>query len=690
MAEAMTPWWKGRALRIYHPNPGEAELQDLDVRHFVEDCLATHAEAVVVSAGGIYAFYPSELPHHYVSPVIGDRDLLQEIIEAAEPTGLRIIARVDFSKAREDVLEAHPSWFARDADGAVKRSGKYYLTCPVAGYQNEAFAHQVIEEVLTRYPVAGFHINATGFPGVCHCAACRASFGEPIPKRPEADARVWERYIRWRREALADQLAGIYKTAQAIKPDVFFMGELAGQEYPEWEHSKGFHLPTLKGAFSQILVSSGGLAHACDSRWWVGMSADRVRAAGQRPIVNIKIHMRDLNVNATVMPPREFAFLAYQAIAHGAGLKLPTFGIPATLADARAIPAISDVLAFMEQQGALLDSMAMADQVGLVWPSRALSHRDLPDVVAAERLEREFAGLYTALKATHVQFRLIYDEALSEKRLADLDAVILPTASWLDDKQAQAVLSVAERGGRVILLDAPVAGEEGFRPIPISLANRLGRVFTRQSAEAPYALPGAALPSSLTAEAPLPLLCPYRRFVPASGTEVWFWTAYGEEMRVPEDADPLTSSEDALSVRVPVGTGDLIYLATGLGETVMALGHLDHLKLLSALVFGDGRIAPLLETDAPACVDVVLAQWQEDWVIHLVNAAGSTPLVDEVPVGPITLRIRLDEPMPVDTPCRVRWIAPGEPIQNLDCELKEDHLKVTVPRLRAYGQVVIS
>ncbi len=684
----MTAWWKGRALRIYHPNPGETELRDLDVDRFVADCLATHAEAVVVSTGGIYAFYPSEVPYHYVSPVTGERDLVHEITQAAESQGLRIIARVDFSKAREDVFEAHPEWFARDADGTVMRSGKYNLTCPVAGYQNEDFAHPVIEEILDRYRMAGFHVNAGGFPGVCYCEACRASFGEAIPERPEADARAWERYIRWRREALADQLSSAYRTAQAIKPDVFFMGELAGQEYPDWAHSKGFYLPTLKDAFSQILVSSGGVAHACDSRWWVGMSADRVQAAGQKPIINIKIHMRDLNINATVMPPREFAFLAYQAIAHNAGLKLPTFGVPAKLADPRAMPAISGVLEFMERQKSLLDSMASVEQVGLVWPSRALSYAALPGV-DDERLEQEFVGLYTALTAAHVQFRLIYDEDLSKKRLRDLDAVVLPTASWLDDKQAQAVLSVAERGGRVILLDAPIAGEEGFRPVPISLANRLGRVFTRQSDTAPYGLPAAALPPSLTEGAPLPLLRRYRRFMPSSGAEVWFWTAHSEEMRVPEDANPLTASEDALAVRVPVGTGDLIYLATGLGETVMAVGHVDHLMLLSALLFGDGRIVPLLETDAPTCVNVVLGRWKEGWVIHLVSAVGPAPLVDEVPVGPITLTIPTGEGTPVNTTGPVKWVAPGESVEPLNYVQEADRLKVTVPRLGVYGQVVI-
>src|ERR1700684_3547237 len=71
--------WHERPLRIYHPNPREFELSTLDVKRFVADCQATQAEAVVISVGGVYAFYPSAVKYHHVSKVVGDRDLVGEI-----------------------------------------------------------------------------------------------------------------------------------------------------------------------------------------------------------------------------------------------------------------------------------------------------------------------------------------------------------------------------------------------------------------------------------------------------------------------------------------------------------------------------------------------------------------------------------------------------------------------------------
>ena len=44
-------WWKNRPLRIYHPNMREVEADGLDVKGFIADCKALHAEALVFSVG---------------------------------------------------------------------------------------------------------------------------------------------------------------------------------------------------------------------------------------------------------------------------------------------------------------------------------------------------------------------------------------------------------------------------------------------------------------------------------------------------------------------------------------------------------------------------------------------------------------------------------------------------------------
>jgi len=117
-------------LRIYHPNMREVEADNFDVKRFISDCKSLHAEAIVFSTGGIYAFYQTQVPHHVKSPHMKDRDLLKEVIEESKASGIRVIARFDFSKARPDLFEHHPEWFCSGADGKPqqRRGGLYQTT----------------------------------------------------------------------------------------------------------------------------------------------------------------------------------------------------------------------------------------------------------------------------------------------------------------------------------------------------------------------------------------------------------------------------------------------------------------------------------------------------------------------------------------------------------------------------------
>ncbi len=156
-----------------------------------------------MSAGGIYAFYPTRVRFHYVSPTTRGRNVIGEIVERAHGQGLKVIARLDFSRAREDVYAAHPEWFERAPGGEPRRIGAMFATCPLAGYQNEEFAFGVFRELLEEQNVDGFHLNAHGFSHVCHCATCARGFGAPIPGDEPAEADARERFHLWRCEALA-------------------------------------------------------------------------------------------------------------------------------------------------------------------------------------------------------------------------------------------------------------------------------------------------------------------------------------------------------------------------------------------------------------------------------------------------------------------------------------------------------
>jgi hypothetical protein len=685
-AAGAAPLWHQRPLRIYHPNPRESELRTLDVQRFVAGCAETHAEAVVISVGGVYAFYPSRVKDHYVSPVIGDRDLVGEIAAECRRQNLRVIARVDFAKAREQVWGEHPEWFRRDAKGAFVKRDSYYAACPLGGYQNADFAHPVLREILDRYPVDGFHLNAGGFDGYCYCANCARAYEGKLPADPNQDTAAWRHFLRWRREVISRQMADYYRVMREVNPQSFFMAELWGEERPQSALSSGYHPPSLvrHDSFSQLLFSSGELRTTRDSRLWVGLTADHAHASGGRPLINIKMEMRDLRLSLTFMPPAEFTRCALQALAHGAGLKLVTLAIPERVLDARTLPRAHEIFAFMQQQALVFDSLAPLASTDLVWPEGALLEGSALEGRTAEALRSEALGLYTGLKLRHVPLRLLYDEQIAGERLRGLETIVVATAAWLTDAQAQALADWVRAGGRLVLFDSPAADGAGLRPLPGALTDLLGGTWTQTSKRARYmALTAEAAPAALQGLGPLPLTLPFRQVGAAASAQVWYRAAHSDDAAAPEDIEDLRVADDPIIVLATAGKGSVFYIATGWGQMIEKMGHADYVTVLEAMLRHGAAKPPLLTTDAPGTVDVTLATWKGGQVVQLVNSTGPAPLDAVVRLGPIAMEIAWEGP------ARLELVVPGAAGQALPARAEGGRLRFTVPRLDAYAQVVI-
>jgi Hypothetical glycosyl hydrolase 6 len=678
--------WHERPLRIYHPNPREIELRTLDVKRFVADCQATQAEAVVISVGGVYAFYPSSVKYHHVSEVVGERDLVGEIATACRAQNLRVIARVDFAKARADVWGDHPEWFRRDPKGAFVKRDDYYATCPLGGYQNADFAYPVMREILDRYPVDGFHLNAGGFDGYCYCGNCMRAHDGKLPVDAALEPAAWRDFLRWRRIVISEQMAGYTKVMREVNPQSFFMAELWGAERPDSVLAAGYHLPSLvqHASFSQLLFTSAELRTARDSRLWVGLSADQGIAAGGQPLINIKMEMRDLRLSQTFMPPDEFTRCAYQALAHGAGLKLVTLAIPERVLDARTLPRAREVFAFMQQQQEVFDSLEPLASTALVWPEEALLEGSAMTGKTAAALRVEALGLYTGLKLRHVPLRLVYDEQISAERLRGFETVVLATAAWLTQAQAQDLAAWVRAGGRLIWFDSPAADPAGFRALPGALTELIGGAWTPTSKRARYsALVAKAPPASLQGLGPLPLTGAYREVKAAAQAQVWYRAAHSDDAAAPEDIEDLRVAEDPIILFSPAQNGSVFYISTGFGQMIQTLGHGDYVTLLDAMLRHGAAKPPLLTTDAPGTVDVTLARFAQGQVVQMVNNTGPAPLDAVIRLGPIETEIAWEGP------ARVELVTPGAAGQVLPAERKDGRLRFTIPGLGAYAQVVI-
>src|SRR5262249_36738374 len=76
------PWYR-RTLRWGQTNITEIDPAAYDLDWWRQHWKRTRVQGVIVTAGGIVAYYPSKYPLHSRPPLLGDRDLYGELAAAA-------------------------------------------------------------------------------------------------------------------------------------------------------------------------------------------------------------------------------------------------------------------------------------------------------------------------------------------------------------------------------------------------------------------------------------------------------------------------------------------------------------------------------------------------------------------------------------------------------------------------------
>lgn len=77
-------------------------------------------DTIVLTAGGFVAMYPKNVPDHYRSQFLGNRDLFGEYTGACRKKGIRVFTRIETNWAHEQILKSRPEWFERNNDGTPR------------------------------------------------------------------------------------------------------------------------------------------------------------------------------------------------------------------------------------------------------------------------------------------------------------------------------------------------------------------------------------------------------------------------------------------------------------------------------------------------------------------------------------------------------------------------------------------
>jgi hypothetical protein len=85
--------WYATMRRCGQTNFNERDPIELNIDWWIEYWSSVKLDALLLNAGGIMAFYPTQIPYHHRSQFLGSRDLLGDFTKAAKAANVRVVAR---------------------------------------------------------------------------------------------------------------------------------------------------------------------------------------------------------------------------------------------------------------------------------------------------------------------------------------------------------------------------------------------------------------------------------------------------------------------------------------------------------------------------------------------------------------------------------------------------------------------
>src|ERR1035438_3564226 len=113
--------WYDRPMRWAQLAFVEDDPGNYDQQFWLDYFRKVHADAACLSAGGVVAFYPTELALQKRSAWLGDRDAFGDLAAACRKMGMNVVARTDAHACWQKVADAHPDWIMVGPDGEKRR-----------------------------------------------------------------------------------------------------------------------------------------------------------------------------------------------------------------------------------------------------------------------------------------------------------------------------------------------------------------------------------------------------------------------------------------------------------------------------------------------------------------------------------------------------------------------------------------
>ncbi|GAA5000600.1 alpha-amylase family protein [Actinopolymorpha pittospori] len=665
--------WHDKPLRVVQTVLREIDIEGYDPQAVVDYVKRLHGNVLIVNGGGLWAFYPSDVPgHHRVAGMSGD--ILRELRDLTAKDGIRLLARVDFRGGHRDMFEAHPDWFSYDGQGQPLFISGLHAATPCSPFRNEGYGFKIVREILQRYAVDGIWENAPSFGPLAYGPDVERRFrqdtGLELPRDESWDDPAYRAWREWRHTCVQRHSEDFRRLIKSFGDDKAYVAEGPSGLDAGWLDRSALDLQRLGPLWDivaaptfDLIKGSYGSGLLPAPVWRCEEATKYLRAAAPGKPATILFGPFDNSSRYTSVVTAELRLWLAGALANGGGFWDCTFvGTHGKdFLDQRGQEDIGEFFQLLERKEDVFDEVESVADVAVVH-SRLVQERFGSNDPHKDGYIQHVRGVELALLDNHVPYDLVLDTRIDAQTLSRYRVVVLPNAAVLSPEQESTIREYVRSGGGLVatyetsLYDADLQRRDDYGLSDVFGAHNLGV----RRGPLVYGYSWIAERTSLTEGLDDTQICTNNGYIwltsaqPGSVPVTLIpeivpqppergWGPAVTKRGEPTGFEPMRSSLPVV-VTQQFGTGRSVFFPGQTDKLAASDGHPDYgLLLHNAIRWAAGDTAPLVATDAPAAVHVTLMRHRDGrLIVHLLNYCGGyrRPITEIQPVTNVTIDLR--------------------------------------------------
>ncbi|MBE3144488.1 MAG: beta-galactosidase trimerization domain-containing protein, partial [Planctomycetes bacterium] len=582
-----------------------------------------HADGTTLSAGGVVAYYPTDVPLHHRSDWLGNSDPFGYLVNGCRKMNMSIIARTDPHAARQNVYDEHPDWIAVTANGEKRRhwaNKDLWVTCALGPYNFE-FMTLVHKEIMVRYQPDGIFSNRWAGHGICYCEHCMKNFKEysglELPKSSNRFDKTYQKYSEWSTNRL--------KELWVLWDGVIRKGKSSSRFIPN-----GFPDKVITGQLSDIVFTDHQARSGATLPWSNGKGAKELRASiGMKPLGGIfSVGVEEqYRWKDSVQTEAEIRIWVAEGTANGMRPWFTKFS--GVLYDRRWLNIVDKIYQVHYRNESYLRNTAPMARVGMVFSEQ---NRNYGGEAWQQRSGDHALGMYHALIEDRMPFEMVNDRLLDMEHLKPFKLLVLPNIAALSTEQCDQLRKFVEDGGSLVAtFETSLYDEAGRRRTDFGLADLFGVSYDK-NVEGPMQNSYLRLKKDTATNQFHPVLKDledaYRIINTINRVKVIPRSSFpGPVTLIPtypdlpmEDVYPRVPETDIRELYLrDTGKGRIAYFPGDIDRTFWQIMSADHGKLLRNTIRWALKEEPIVEVKGPGVVDVTIWRQASSMTVHLVN-----------------------------------------------------------------------